>query len=472
MDTSAQNKWLNCLNYIKEHLPEQAYHTWFEPMKYVSYADGKLMLGVPNRFLPDYVEEHYIELLGKALTAGFGPGTQLLYRLNTEAAPADEAAQRHGASSAPPAAPATSQRGGRNAQTASIVQPGLRPATLPPIDSQLNRRYNFDNFVKGESNKLSHTVGLAIAANPGKNSFNPFFLYGPSGVGKTHLVTAIGNKILEQFPEKRVLFVSAHLFKTQYTDSIIHNTSNDFINFYQTIDVLIIDDIQEITTSKTQLAFFHIFNHLRQNGRQIIITCDRPPVLFEGIEERMLTRFKWGMVAEMEKPDTKLRRDILLSKIQRDRLPFPADVVQYIAANVESSVRELEGIINSIMAYSIADNCEIDLLLTQRVVARAVNLEKKEATDDDLIQTVCRYYNIKMKDILSKSRKQNIAQARQVAMHLIHKYTGASYSQIGRRFGGRDHSTVLYACNQVVRRLSVEKDFRKELEEIEACIKK
>ena len=211
--------------------------------------------------------------------------------------------------------------------------------------------------------------------------------------------------------------MSAHVFKTQYTDSVLHNTPNDFINFYQTIDVLIIDDIQEITTTKTQQAFFHIFNHLQQNSRQIIMTCDRPPVLLEGMEDRMLTRFKWGMTAEMEKPDTKLRRDILISKIRRDGLVIPPDVVQYIAQNVECSVREIEGIVNSIMAYSVVDNCEIDLQLTQRVVSRAVSLEQKEITNDDIIAVVCKHYAIKQKEIVSKSRKQVIVPLSQIHRH-------------------------------------------------------
>ena len=290
-------------------------------------------------------------------------------------------------------------------------------------------------------------------------------------MGKTHLVNAIGVRIRELYPEKRVLFVSAYVFKTQYTDSVRHNTRNDFINFYQTIDVLIIDDIQEITTENTQMAFFQIFNQLQHNNRQIIITCDRPPVLFEGIQERMLTRFKWGMVAEMEKPDAQLRRNILISKIRRDGLDIPADVLQYIAQNVESSVRELEGIINSIMAYSVVDNCEIDIHLAHRVVARAVNLEKKELTLDDINAAVCKRYGVKQKDLQSKSRKQAIVQARQIAMFLCHKYTDVTYTQIGRDFGKRDHSTVLHACNQVARRMGVDKDYRKDVEELESILK-
>jgi chromosomal replication initiator protein len=250
------------------------------------------------------------------------------------------------------------------------------------------------------------------------------------------------------------------------------NKFNDFLHFYQTIDVLIVDDVQELTTAKTQQTFFHIFNHLQQNRKQLVMTCDRPPVLFEGIEERMLTRFKWGMIAELEKPDTALRKAILESKIRRDGLSIPKDVIKYIASNVESSVRELEGIVNSIMAYSIVDNCNINIALAERIVARAVNLEKREVTADDIIQAVAQRFGLKQKDLLSKSRKQNLVQARQLAMYLVHKYTGISYVQIGRRFGGRDHTTVLHACNQVSLRISMEKDFRHEVETLELALKK
>ena len=236
--------------------------------------------------------------------------------------------------------------------------------------------------------------------------------------------------------------------------------------------MLIIDDIQEITTAKTQMAFFHIFNHLQQNKRQIIITCDRPPVLFEGIEERMLTRFKWGMVAELEKPDTQLRRDILTAKIRRDGLSFPVEVVDYIAQNVDSSVRELEGIINGIMAYSVVDDCDIDIDLARRVVARIVNLERKELTAEGILTAVCRHSGVSRRDLCAKSRKQTVVSVRQLAMYLCHKYTGQSYAQIGRIIGGRDHSTVLHGCNQVARRLQTDRDFRRSIEELEAALRK
>lgn len=456
MDTPALNSWQNCLSLIKQNMPSQHYQGWFEPLKFVSFEAKVLTIGVPNKFYAGYFDQHYAAFLMKAVGKEFGAGIKLQYKLFDEP------------TSNQPAEPLLHTANKVKTNALNSIQ---QPKPQPELKSQLIPRYTFSNFVEGESNKLSRSIGLSIAENPGKNSFNPFFLYGPSGVGKTHLVNAIGLRIRELYPEKRVLFVSAHIFKTQYTDSVLHNTPNEFINFYQSIDVLIIDDIQEITTAKTQQAFFHIFNHLQQNNRQIIMTCDRPPVLLEGMEERMLTRFKWGMTTEMEKPDTKLRRAILQSKIIRDGLTISEDVIQYIAQNVESSVREIEGIVNSIMAYSVVDNCEIDLQLTQRVVARAVNLEKKELTSEDIIAAVCSSLGVKQKEIVSKSRKQMFVQARQVAMFLCHKYTDITYSQLGRIFGKRDHSTVLYACNQVSRRLSVDKTFRHEVEEIEAKLK-
>ena len=456
MNVSSDDKWLKCLEIINKNIPNQHYITWFEPIQYVSYKDDTLTLSVPNKFFAGFFDNHFASYLLKVVSYIYGAPSKLVYKFATTPV-VNEAKDQ-------------SINDETSSEEKKNVANKVQQRQNTKFDSQLNLRYSFSNFVEGESNKLSKSVGLSIAENPGKNTFNPFFLYGPSGVGKTHLVNAIGVRIRELYPEKRVLFVSAHVFKTQYTDSVIHNTSNDFINFYQTIDVLIIDDIQEITTAKTQQAFFHIFNHLQQNNNQIIITCDRPPVSLEGMEERMLTRFKWGMTVEMEKPDIQLRKAILISKIRRDGLVIPQEVIQYISNNVESSVREIEGIVNSIMAYSVTDNCEVDLELTKRVVSRAVNMEKRELTSDDIVAVVCKRSGIKQKEIVSKSRKHNIVQARQMAMYICHKYTDMPYSQIGRRFGNRDHSTVLYACNQVAHRISVDKTFRREIEDIESVL--
>jgi chromosomal replication initiator protein len=320
---------------------------------------------------------------------------------------------------------------------------------------------------------LSRSVAQSVAQKPAKTVFNPLFLHGPSGVGKTHLSNAIGSKIKELYPDKRVLYVSAHLFKVQYTDSVRNNTTNDFINFYQTIDVLIIDDIQEFAgVTKTQSTFFHIFNHLHQNGKQLILTSDREPVLLQGMEDRLLTRFKWGMVAELEKPSLELRKDILRNKLNRDGLQFPAEVVDYIAENVHESVRDLEGVIISLMAHSTIYNKDIDLDLAQRILRKIVRNETKAITIDTIIETVCRHFKVEKSDIQTKSRKREIVQPRQIAMYLAKEYTDSSTSKIGQAIGGKDHATVLHACKIVKEQCEVNKVFRADLENIETSLKR
>ena len=310
-----------------------------------------------------------------------------------------------------------------------------------------------------------------MAKNPAK-TFNPLFLYGPSGVGKTHLTNAIGTRIKELYPEKRVLYISAHLFQVQYTDSVRTNHFNDFISFYQTIDVLIIDDIQEFAgVTKTQNTFFHIFNHLHQNGKQLILTSDRAPIMLQGMEERLLTRFKWGLVAELEKPDKELRKNILRNKIHRDGLTIPENVINYIAENVNESVRELEGIINSLLAQSILFKRDIDMDLAERIIRKAVRIENKPITIESIINKVCERYKFDESVLHSKSRKREIVQVRQIAMYLAKKHTENSASKIGHLIGNRDHATVLHACKIVKDLIEVDKTFKAEIDEIESSFK-
>ncbi len=459
MEAEVLSKWEKCLQYIRKSLSKQVYDTWFTSLTCVEFTNNKLVIGAPTTFVVEYIEGQFLSKIREAIHTSFGVGVELHYRV--QPSKNDDVMAETA-----PVAGSTKTSDPQPAQSMF----GKRP--LPPINPLLNAHYTFDGFVEGSSNKLALSVAKAIAEKPGHSTFNPFFLYGASGVGKTHLANAIGVRVLQNYPQKRVLFVSAHQFQTQYTDSVLRNKFNDFIGFYQTIDVLIIDDVQELTTQRTQQAFFHIFNHLQQNGRQIVMTCDRPPVSLEGLEERMLSRFKWGMVAELERPDIKLRRAILKSKIKRDGLTFPNEVIDYIAKVVDRSVRDLEGIVNSVMAYSIYLDSEIDIPLTERVIARTVNMETKEVTVDNVANAVCEHYGIKPREMASKSRKQAVAQARQVAMYLCEKYTELSKSEIGRRIANRDHSTVLYSCRQVERRISIDKAFRHEIETIEAKIKK
>lgn len=444
IDIALQETWQRCLHDVRSNMSKQDFDTWFSSLQIVSFEEGTLTLAAPNKFVIDFIEGHFLDVLKNSLISHFALAN-LKYVIQTK----------------------------KNSQTSDAVQTATdKDAKKAPmqstLDPQLRPDFTFENFVKGQSNKLALSVATSIAKDPAKASFNPFFLYGPSGVGKTHLVNAIGVRLKEVTPNLRVLFVPANLFKTQYTDSVRHNTQNDFLHFYQTIDVLIIDDIQEISTEKTQQVFFHIFNHLQHIGKQIIMTCDKAPARFEGIEDRMLTRFKSGIVVELERPDVALRQAILRAKLKADGLKFSKEVVDYIACHVESNVRELRGVVNSLMAYSIENDSEIDIELVKKVVARAVNLEKREMTPEIILRLVCKHFNKKMKDVMGSSRKRELAAPRQLAMYLCHKYTGLSFAQIGRVIGKRDHTTVMHACNVMKTRIVTESDFRREVEEIEA----
>ena len=456
--------WDHCLAMIRDNVPQTIYKTWFEPIVPLMYQNRALTIGVPSQFFYEFLEEKFADLLRATLNKEIGEGTQLMYRVlidKTNGKTIDlESSKR--SSALPTSTPI------RDANKAPNPMQAPAPQDLDP---HLNPNYNFENFIKGSSNEFSRTVGETVAKNPAK-TFNPLFLYGPSGVGKTHLTNAIGTRIKELYPEKRVLYVSAHLFQVQYTDSIRTNHFNDFISFYQTIDVLIIDDIQEFAgVTKTQNTFFHIFNHLHQNGKQLILTSDRAPIMLQGMEERLLTRFKWGLVAELEKPDTELRRNILRNKIHRDGLNIPENVINFIAENVNESVRELEGIINSLLAQSIIFKREIDMDLAERIIRKAVRIENKPITIERVIEKVCAHFDFDESILHSKSRKREVVQVRQIAMYLAKKHTDDSAARIGKLIGNRDHATVLHACKIIKDVIEVDKAFKTEIEEIEASFK-
>jgi chromosomal replication initiator protein len=457
--------WSRCLSVIRDNVPETIFKTWFEPIVPLIYQNKALTIGVPTQFFYEILEEKYADLLRVALNKEIGEGTQLVYRVLIDKTN-DQTIDLVGTNRSRVLPPST------DIKDANKAPNPMKAPTPQDLDPQLNPNYNFENFIKGSSNEFSRTVGETVAKNPAK-TFNPLFLYGPSGVGKTHLTNAIGTRIKELYPEKRVLYVSAHLFQVQYTDSIRTNHFNDFISFYQTIDVLIIDDIQEFAgVTKTQNTFFHIFNHLHQNGKQLILTSDRAPIMLQGMEDRLLTRFKWGLVAELEKPDTELRRNILRNKIRKDGLNIPESVVNYIAENVNESVRELEGIINSLLAQSILFKREIDMDLAERIIRKAVRIENKPITIDNIISKVCAHYDLDESVIHTKSRKREIVQIRQIAMYLAKKHTEISASKIGMLIGNRDHATVLHACKTVKDLIEINKSFKSDIEEIEAALKR
>lgn len=456
--------WERCLAFIKDNVSVTAFKTWFVPIVPLKYETKALTIGVPSPFFYEYLEEKYVGVLRAAIYKEIGEGTELMYSILTDKTN-HISVNMEGTRRSDAVAPKPVVNGNKTPNP-------LQAATPQELDPHLNPNYNFDNFLKGTSNEFSRTVAETVAQNPAR-TFNPLFLYGPSGVGKTHLINAIGTRIKELYPEKRVLYVSAHLFQVQYTDSVRTNHFNDFISFYQTIDVLIIDDIQEFAgVTKTQNTFFHIFNHLHQNGKQLILTSDRAPVMLQGMEERLLTRFKWGLVAELEKPDIELRKNILRTKIRQDGLTIPESVICYIAENVNESVRELEGIVNSMLAQSILLKREISLELAHRIVSKAVKCaEIKSLSVNDIIEKVCAYYKIDISTIHTKTRKREVVQVRQIAMYLAKKHTETSSSKIGQMIGKKDHATVLHACKIIKDQVEVDKAFKSEIEAIEASLR-
>ncbi|WP_087880490.1 chromosomal replication initiator protein DnaA [Parabacteroides sp. Marseille-P3160] len=464
IQNSCQKMWEKCLEVIRDIVSEAAYNTWFIPIEPLSYENKKFTIQVPSQFFYEYLEEKYINVLRVTLHRVFGEGTSLNYRVMVDRSsggtvdyPAEQASM------------AVSRPNGK--EPAKSIGPFSQVAQRE-LDSQLNPKYNFDNFLEGASNKLVRTAGETVAQNPGKTTFNPLFVYGPSGVGKTHLCHAIGIRIRELHPEKRVLYVSSHLFRVQFIDAVRKNTTNDFLNFYQGIDVLILDDIQElIGLDKTQNTFFHIFNHLHQLGKQLVLTSDKAPVDLQGLEERLITRLKWGLTAEVNRPDLDLRKKILRNKIAYEGITVPDEVFEFIATNVTENVRDLEGILVSLMANALINNREIDLPLAKRVIGQAVRLEKKEISVQRIQEVVCDYFNLEQAQILTTSRKREIVQARQITMFLAKKYTNCSLARIGKIVGKKDHATVLHACKTVKDQIEINKKFRSSIEAIEGILR-
>ena len=465
MKVSPDARWDNALALIRENVTQQQYDTWFSPIVFESFDEARktLLVQVPSPFVYEYLEENYVDLLIKVLHRTFCEGIRLNYRVVTDKE--HKLSQDIEADPADIESPKPRRRANQSPTPLDVAQP-------QQIDPQLNPHLSFSNYIEGDSNKLPRSVGMSIAEHPNTTQFNPMFIYGPSGCGKTHLVNAIGLRTKQLYPQKRVLYISARLFQVQYTNAVLQNSTNDFIRFYQTIDMLIVDDIQEwISAPKTQDTFFHIFDHLFRNGKRIILASDRPPVDLKGMPERLLTRFSCGLIAELEKPNTKLCVDILENKIRKDGLHIPRDVIEFISQTANGSVRDLQGVINSLMAYSIVYNSNIDMRLAERVIKRAVKIDDKPLTVDEIIETVCHHFNVSPQAVGGKSRKRDFVVARQVSMYLAQKYTKMPASRIGKLVGNRDHSTVIHSCTQVENRLKVDKDFYDEIQSLENSFK-
>lgn len=464
MADSPQSLWNRCMVFFKENLNEQQYQTWFVPIKFKSYntESNLLSIYIPSQFYFEYLESHFRKLIYAALFRHFGQQTRLEYQVMVVSdSVVSQESDRSPIIEQPKKTSPTNQ--GPN--------PLQHVAPAQDLDPQLNTRQNFDNFIAGDSNKLPRSIGIAIAEHPHQQTFNPLFIYGPSGVGKTHLVNAIGTRLKQLHPNKRVLYLSAHLFQVQYTDSVRHNTVNDFINFYQSIDTLIIDDVQEFASLKgTQNTFFHIFNHLHQNSRQIILTSDRPPHLLMGMEDRMLTRFKWGLIAELEKPETSLRQAILASKIHHDGLNIGPDVIHYIAEHVTETVRELEGVVHSLLANSIVYKKDVVDLDFAKLILKHNKQQpaKRVVTIEKIVSETCACCHVKQESIYDKTRKADIVEARQLCMYLAHKFTQLSISRIGSLIGNRNHATVSHGIKNIESKLKDNATLSEKLKAIES----
>jgi chromosomal replication initiator protein len=469
MNVNASTVWDNCLSFIKDNIQPQAYKTWFLPIKPVKLSDNVLSIEVPSKFFYEWLEEHYVKLLKTALQKELGEEARLVYSIRMENTFGNKVAftenipsnNRAGVSPQQVDAPL-------NTATTELKNPFIIPGIKNlQIESQLNPNYNFENFLEGDSNRLARSAALAVAAKPGGTSFNPLLIFGGVGLGKTHLAHAIGVEIKEKYQDKTVLYIAAEKFTQQYIEAVKKNTRNDFIHFYQLLDVLIIDDVQFLSgKTGTQDVFFHIFNHLHQNGKQVILTSDKAPVDMQDIEQRLLSRFKWGLSAELQLPNYETRISILKNKLYRDGVSINDDIIEYVAKNIKTNVRELEGAIISLIAQSSFNKVEITQELAQEVVMKFVKNTKREVSIDYIQKVVSDYFQMDVETLQSKTRRRHIVQARQLAMYFAKKFTKASLASIGNQIGKRDHATVLHACKTVDNLTFTDKQFRKYVEDL------
>jgi chromosomal replication initiator protein len=475
MNSNHFDVWNRCLSIIKDNVPTMSFKTWFEPIVPLKLEKAILTIQVPSTFFYEYLEEQYIGILSKTLRKELGSDAKLEYSVVME---------NHGYSEAKPYTVKLPTKSNTNLKNRPLSLPlddeerTIRnPFVIPGIkklhvDPQLNPDNSFDNFIEGDCNRLARSAGYAVAQNPGGTAFNPLLIYGGSGLGKTHLAQAIGIEVKQKNPEKIVLYVNANKFQTQFVEAIRNNNRNDFLHFYQMIDVLIIDDVQEFAgKEKTQDTFFHIFNHLHQSGKQLILSSDKPPVELKGMEQRLLSRFKWGLSADLQIPDFETRVSILKKKVYNDGIHLDDDILEYIASQVTNNVRELEGALVSLLAQSTLNKKEITLDLVREMIDKLVKNTTRELSIDYIQKVVSDYFAIPIDLMHSKTRKREIVQARQIAMYFSKNLTKSSLATIGSQIGGKDHATVLHACKTVNNLFETDKRFRIYIEEIEKKLK-
>lgn len=451
--------WNNCLRIIRDNVGEQSFQTWFAPIRPLRLADKTLTIQVPSQFFYEWLEEHYVYLLRKAIDAEIGMDGQLEYSVivdngNQKNKPVSvNLPVSHTIGGGTSNREFTRKNGNQSNQHKANHYEGpfsFPSVNYPQIDSQLNNKYSFDTYIEGDCNRLARSAGYAVASSPGATSFNPLMIYGGVGLGKTHLVQAIGNEIKKKSDNKFILYVSSEKFTSQFIEALKNNDVQKFTNLYLQVEVLIIDDVQFLAgKEKTQEIFFHIFNHLHQSGKQIIMTSDCPPRDLHGLTERLISRFKWGLTADIQTPDYETRIAIIHRKMQNDGMQIPNDVIEYVAYNVDTNVREIEGILVSLIAHASLNRKDIDLELAKQVLKHIVIDSETEIGMDVIMKSTAKYFGITLEDLKSKSRKKEVVNARQMAMFLAKEHTQHSLKAIGYHFGGRDHATVIHAIRTV-----------------------
>lgn len=461
-DSTYSDMWQNCLSQIREQTSQEEFVKWFKPIVPVNFDGTTLQLRVPNETYVYHIEKHYIPFLRPIIYQAFGQKTKLRYSIPTSE---QQSASYPKESNATPISKYTEQTDTANIKNPFII-PGIKKLV---IDSQLNPNYTFDTFVEGECNRLVRSTGLAVAVDPGNTPYNPLYIFGDSGLGKTHIAQAVGMEIKQRHPNLQVLYVSMNKFQAQYTSAVINREVNDFIHFYQMIDVLIIDDIQELSGNKesTQNAFFNIFNHLQLSGKQLILTSDKRPVELKDISERLLTRFRWGLAAELLQPDYETKVKIIKNKAAKLNTEIPDDVVNFFAENINANIREIEGALSSLVANAAFLNKKITISLAKEILKVYVKFYQKEITIEHIRNVVCEYLNIDVAIFDSPKRTREVAQARQIAMYLCKKHTKSPLATIGLAIGGKNHATVLHACKTISNLLETDKTFIQILDDIE-----
>lgn len=464
--------WDNCLQTIRRNVNGQSFKTWFEPIRPVRLEDKALTIQVPNKFFYEWLEEHYVALLKMTIRKELGDSGRLEYQILTGNGSAN---RRQLVESVAQESSQFRKRGVNpgGLDTSNIKNPFVIPGIKKlKVDPQLNPHYTFDSFIEGDCNRLARSAGQAVAKKPGGTAFNPLVIFGDVGLGKTHLAQAIGNDVLKNGDGKTVLYVSSEKFTSQIIESIKNNAVNDFVNFYQMIDVLIVDDIQFLANkTKTQEIFFHIFNQLHQNGKQIVLTSDRPPKDLDGMEERLISRFKWGLSADLQIPEFETRVAILQAKMSREGVELPSDVVEFICYNIQNNIRELEGVLVSLIAQSSLNRREVDVDLAKDVIRNFVTQINKEITLDFIKNLVADHFKVPVEKLGGKTRKRQFVIARQLSMYLAKQLTDKSLKAIGEMFGGRDHSTVIYSIKTVQDLMETDLIFKDTVVELEKKIR-